>query len=164
MRIIDKQFKPMDNFADRDHCVQYMCSVMLVFGRLQATDYTDGSEAATSELVESLRKKIKCVEDPKFTKDYHDPELRTISNALTVELNDGTVMEEVVVEAPLGHKLRREEAKPEIMAKYKRHLESHYSADKVKQLVDLGVDRKKLESTPVDEYVDLYVVEKSEFL
>lgn len=164
MRIIDKQFKPMDNFADRDHCVQYMCAVMLVFGRLQATDYTDGSEAATSPLVESLRQKIKCVEDPQFTKDYHNPERRTISNALTVELNDGTVLDEIVVEAPLGHKLRREEAKPEILAKYKRHLEPHYSADRVKQLVDLGVDRKKLESMSVDEYVDLYVVEKSEFV
>lgn len=164
VRIIDKQFKPMDNFADRDHCVQYMCAVMLVFGRLEATDYTDGSEAATSPLVESLRQKIKCIEDPKFTKDYHDPELRTISNALTVELNDGTVLDEIVVEAPLGHKLRREEAKPEIMAKYKRHLGHHYPADKVKKLLDLGVDRKALESTPVDEYVDLYVVEKSEFV
>lgn len=164
MRIIDKQFKPMDNFADRDHCIQYMCSVMLVFGRLEATDYTDGSEAATSPLVESLRQKIKCVEDPQYTKDYHNPELRTISNALTVELNDGTVLDEIAVEAPLGHKLRREEAKPEILAKYKRHLEPHYDGAKVKQLVELGVDKKKLESMPVDEYVDLYVLEKSKFV
>lgn len=164
VRIIDKQFKSMDNFADRDHCVQYMCAVMLVFGRLEATDYTDGGEAATSPLVEALRQKIKCVEDPKFTKDYHDPELRTISNALTVELNDGTVLDEVVIEAPLGHRLRREEAKPEILAKYKRHLEPHFGADRVKQLVDLGVDSKKLESTPVDEYLDLYVVDKSKFV
>lgn len=164
IRIIDKQFKPMDNFADRDHCIQYMCSVMLSFGRLTAEDYVDGSEAATSELVESLRKRIKCVEDPQFTKDYHDPALRTISNALTVELNDGTILEEVVVEAPLGHKLRREEAKPEILAKYKRHLEPHYSADKVKQLVDLGMDGKKLEATPIDQYVDLYVNKDSKFV
>ena len=164
IRIIDKQFKPMDNFADRDHCIQYMCSVMLVFGRLTAGDYTDGGEAATSELVESLRKTIKCVEDPQFTKDYHDPALRTISNALTVELKDGTVLEEVVVEAPLGHRLRREEAKPEILAKYKRHLEPHFSADKVKQLIDLGLDSKKLEATPIDEYVDLYVNKDSKFV
>ena len=164
IRIIDKQFKPMDNFADRDHCIQYMCSVMLVFGRLTATDYVDGSEAATSELVESLRKRIKCVEDPKFTADYHEPSLRTISNALTVELNDGTILEEVVVEAPLGHKLRREEAKPEILAKYQRHLEPHFGADKVKQLVDLGMDGKKLEATPIDEYVDLYVNKDSKFV
>jgi len=164
IRIIDKQFKPMDNFADRDHCIQYMCSVMLVYGRLTAADYVDGSEAATSGLVDSLRKKMRCVEDPQFTADYHDPKLRTISNGLTVELDDGTVLDEVVVEAPLGHRLRREEAKPEILAKYKRHLESHFSADKVRQLVDLGLDAQKLESMHVDEYVDLYVIEDSKFL
>ncbi|GAB1312266.1 ATP-binding cassette transporter CGR1 [Madurella fahalii] len=164
IRIIDKQFKPMDNFADRDHCIQYMCSVMLVFGRLTAGDYVDGSEAATSPLVESLRKKIKCVEDPQFTADYHDPALRTISNGLTVELNDGTVLPEVVVEAPLGHRLRREEAKPEILAKYKRHLEPHYSADRVQQLIELGLDPKKLEATEVDQYVDLYVSKDSKFI
>ncbi|KAL8354804.1 hypothetical protein RB601_000530 [Gaeumannomyces tritici] len=164
VRIIDKQFKPMDNFADRDHCIQYMCSVMLVYGRLTATDYVDGSEAATSPLVESLRQKIRCVEDPKFTADYHDPAQRTIANALTVELEDGTVLDEIVVEAPLGHRLRREEAKPEILAKYKRHLEAHYPADKVQNLIDLGMDGKKLESMSVDEYVDLYVVEKSKFV
>jgi 2-methylcitrate dehydratase len=164
MRIIDKQFKPMDNFADRDHCIQYMCAVMLVFGRLQATDYVDGSEAATSELVESLRKKIKCIEDPQYTKDYHDPALRTIANALTVELNDGTVLDEVAVEAPLGHRLRREEAKPEILAKYKRHLEPHFAEGKVKELVELGIDGKKLEAMAVDEYVDLYVTKNSKFV
>jgi len=155
IRIIDKQFKPMDNFADRDHCIQYMCSVMLTFGRLEATDYTDGGEAATSELVESLRKKIKCVEDPQYTQDYHDPKLRTISNALTVELNDGTILDEVAVEAPLGHRLRRDEAKPVILAKYKRHLGPHLPE---------AQDSKKLESMSVDEYVDLYTVKESKFL
>ncbi|KAH8819006.1 MmgE/PrpD family-domain-containing protein [Xylogone sp. PMI_703] len=164
IRIIDKQFKPMDNFADRDHCIQYMASVMLVYGRLEATDYTDGSEAATSPLVESLRQKITCVEDPQFTLDYHDPEKRTIPNALTVTLNDGSVYEEVVVEAPLGHKWRRDEAKPEILAKYKRHLEPHFSAEKVEKLVKLGNDQNKLESMAVDEYVDLYVNNESKFV
>jgi 2-methylcitrate dehydratase len=141
-----------------------MASVMLVYGRLEATDYTDGGEAATSPLVESLRKKITCVEDPQFTRDYHDENMRTIPNALTVTLNDGTVLEEVVVEAPLGHRLRREEAKPEILAKYKRHLGPHFSEAKVKELVDLGNDRAKLESMAVDEYVDLYVVKDSKFV
>jgi len=122
IRIIDKQFKAMDNFADRDHCVQYMAAVMLVFNRLEATDYTDGGEAATSPLVESLRQKIKCVEDPQLTADYHDPAKRTIANALTVTLKDGTVLDEVLVEAPLGHRLRREEAKPEILKKFERHI------------------------------------------
>ncbi|KAF2097964.1 2-methylcitrate dehydratase [Rhizodiscina lignyota] len=157
IRIIDKQFKPMDNFADRDHCVQYMVSTMFVFDRLDASDYTDGSEAASSELVESLRQRISCVEDPQFTKDYHDPEKRTIANALTVTLKDGTVLEEEVVEAPLGHKWRREEAKPEILKKYQRHLGPHYSADHVNMLVELGQDPKKLEAMDVDKYVDLYV-------
>ena len=164
IRIIDKQFKPMDNFADRDHCIQYMSAVMLVFGRLEATDYTDGGEAATSELVESLRQKIKCVEDPQYTKDYHDPSLRTISNALTVELNDGTVLDEVAVEAPLGHRLRREEAKPVILEKYKRHLKPHLSEGRVKELVELSQNRQKLEKLSVDEYVDLYTVKDSKFV
>lgn len=164
VRIIDKQFKPMDNFADRDHCIQYMCAVMLTFGRLEATDYVDGSEAAESPLVESLRKRITCVEDPKFTQDYHDPNLRTIANALTVELEDGTVLPEVVVEAPLGHKLRREEAKPEIMKKFKRHLAPHFPAEKVEKLAELGVNGKKLDSMAVDEWVDMYVVKDSKFV
>ena len=140
-----------------------MTAVMLVFNRLEATDYTDGGEAATSELVESLRKRIKCVEDPQFTKDYHNPDMRTIPNALTVYLNDGTVLEEVVVQAPLGHKQRREEAKPEILAKYQRHLSPHYDQAKVKELVSLGTDAKTLENMAVDEYMDKYVKDKMDW-
>ncbi|KAF2861558.1 putative 2-methylcitrate dehydratase [Piedraia hortae CBS 480.64] len=157
IRIIDKQFKAMDNYADRDHCVQYMVAVMFVFNRLEAADYTDSSEAARSPLVDSLRKRIKCVEDPQFTKDYHDPAKRTISNALTVKLKDGTVLEEEVVEAPLGHRLRREEAKPEILKKYVGHIEPHFTKERVQKLVGLGNDSKTLYQTPVDEYMDLYV-------
>jgi 2-methylcitrate dehydratase len=134
-----------------------MTAVMLVFNRLEATDYTDGSEAATSELVESLRKRIKCVEDPQFTLDYHNPDMRTIPNALTVNLNDGTVLEEVVVDAPLGHKQRREEAKPEILDKYRRHLTPHFSPQHVEELIKLGTDAKALEGMSVDEYLDKYV-------
>jgi 2-methylcitrate dehydratase len=181
IRIIDKQFKPMDNFADRDHCVQYMVSTMLVFNRLEATDYTDGGEAATSQLVESLRQRIKCVEDPQLTKDYHDPSKRTIANALTVTLKDGTVLDEVLVEAPLGHRLRREEAKPEILDKFKRHLGKfcstslftlnhllirrigpHYPKERVNELVALTEDLGKLQAMDVDKYVDLWVT-KQEF-
>ena len=130
---------------------------MLVFNRLEATDYTDGSEAATSELVESLRKRIKCVEDPQYTKDYHEASLRSIPNALTVHLNDGKVLEEVVVEAPLGHRLRREEAKPEILAKYKRHLGPHFESKRVDELVELGNDSGRLLEMGADQYMDLYV-------
>ena len=140
-----------------------MVATMLVFNRLLATDYTDGSEAATSPLVESLRTRIKCVEDPQFTKDYHEASLRSIPNALTVTLNDGTVLKEKVVEAPLGHRLRREEAKPEILKKYERHLGPHFEEKKVKELVDLGNDARRLEDMGVDEYVDLYVKEKMDW-
>ena len=136
---------------------QYMVATMLVFNRLEATDYTDGGEAAESPLIESLRKRIKCVEDPKFTEDYHKATLRSIPNALTVTLNDGQVLEELVVEAPLGHRLRREEAKPEILAKYKRHLGPHFPASRVDELVKLGNDAKRFEDMEVDKYVDLYV-------
>ncbi|KAL4967412.1 putative 2-methylcitrate dehydratase [Aspergillus stella-maris] len=160
IRIIDKQFKAMDNFADRDHCVQYMVATMLAFNRLTANDYADGSEAATSPLLEDLRQRIRCVEDPKFTLDYHDPSKRTIPNALTVTLNDGTVLDEVVVEAPLGHRLRREEAKPEILAKYERHLKAHFDQSRLKELVDLGNNKAAIEAYEVDKYVDLYVKDK----
>ncbi|KAK3714308.1 ATP-binding cassette transporter CGR1 [Vermiconidia calcicola] len=160
IRIIDKQFKPMANYADRDHCVQYMCAVMLVFNRLEASDYTDDSEAANSPLVESLRQSMKCVEDPQFTRDYHDPEKRYIANALTIKLKDGTLLQEEVVDSPLGHRLRRDEAKPEILAKYKRHIEPHFAQEHVKKLVDLGNDPETLYKMPVHEYMDLYVKDK----
>ena len=134
-----------------------MVATMLVFNRLEAGDYTDGSEAASSQLVESLRKRISCVEDPQFTRDYHDPQKRTIPNALTVRLHDGTTLEEEVVEAPLGHRWRREEAKPQIIAKYKRHLEAHYPGEKVEEFLRLGDDSKTLGEMDIDRYVDLYV-------
>ncbi|KAJ5205367.1 hypothetical protein N7472_001815 [Penicillium cf. griseofulvum] len=143
IRIIDKQFKEMDNFADRDH------STTLTARR-----------PPPPPLLEELRKKIRCVEDTKFTTDYHDPSKRTIPNALTVTLNDGTVLEEIVVEAPLGHRLRREEAKPEILAKYKRHIEAHFDQARVDKLLELGWNRSELENYDVDQYVDLYVKDK----
>lgn len=140
-----------------------MVATMLVFNRLHATDYTDGSEAATSPLVESLRTRISCVEDPSFTQSYHDPSTRLIPNALTVKLKDGTTLEETVVEAPLGHRSRREEAKPEILKKYERHLQGHFGKERIEELVRLGQDRDKLESMGVDKYMDLYVKDKMDW-
>lgn len=137
-----------------------MVATMLVFNRLTASDYADGSEAATSPLLADLRQRIRCVEDEQFTKDYHNPNKRTIPNALTVTLNDGTVLEEIVVEAPLGHRLRREEAKPEILAKYKRHLQAHFDQARIDELLQVGWNRQELENYEVDKYVDLYVKDK----
>ena len=162
IRIIDKQHKPLDNFADRDHCIQYMVAVMLVFNRLTAQDYTDGGEAATSKLVETLRRRIACVEDPDFTKSYHNPSTRDIPNALTVTLKDGTKLEEMVVEAPLGHKNRRDEAKPEIMSKFRRHLGPHYPEEKIEKLMGLAKD-DALDNLGADEFMDMLVKQEMQW-
>src|SRR6201996_8317037 len=100
IRIIDKK-GPLNNPADRDHCIQYMIAVPLLFGRLTALDYED--TVALDPRIDVLRDKMECVEDPQFTKDYHDPEKRSIANALTIEFNDGSTFDEVVVEYPIGH-------------------------------------------------------------
>src|SRR5437667_10438173 len=104
IRIIDKK-GPLNNPADRDHCIQYMVAVPILFGRLTAEDYEDN--VAIDSRIDKLRDKIVCVEDKQFTRDYLDPEKRSIANALTVELKDGRKMKEIVVEYPIGHKRRR---------------------------------------------------------
>src|SRR5438874_7605696 len=109
IRIIDKK-GPLDNPADRDHCIQYMVAVPILFGRLTAEDYEDN--VAIDSRIDALRDKITCVEDKQFTRDYHDPEKRSITNALTVEFKDGKKLEEIVVEYPIGHKRRRKEGMP----------------------------------------------------
>jgi len=119
IRIIDKK-GPLNNPADRDHCIQYMVAVPLIHGRLTAADYEDN--IASDPRIDVLRDKMVCVEDPQFTTDYHDPEKRSIANALTVEFNDGTKLDEIEVEYPIGHKRRREEGIPELIKKYKINL------------------------------------------
>src|SRR5699024_8609549 len=119
IRIIDKR-GPLDNPADRDHCLQYMIAVPLIHGRLTAADYEDN--IASDPRIDELREKMHPVEDPQFTKDYFDPEKRSIANALTIELNDGTVLDEEEVEYPIGHKRRREEGFPALVKKYKINL------------------------------------------
>src|SRR5690349_14827056 len=106
IRIIDKK-GPLNNPADRDHCIQYMAAVPLIFGRLTAADYEDA--VARDPRIDALRDKMECVEDPQFTKDYHDPDKRSIANGLTIAFTDGSTFDEVVVEYPLGHKRRRAE-------------------------------------------------------
>ena len=115
IRIIDKK-GPLDNPADRDHCIQYMVAVPILFGRLTAGDYEDS--IASDPRIDALRDKIDCVEDPQFTKDYHDPDKRSIANALTVEFTDGTKMKEIVCEYPIGHKRRRKEGMPVLVEKF----------------------------------------------
>ncbi|HEX9112795.1 MAG TPA: 2-methylcitrate dehydratase, partial [Nitrospirota bacterium] len=155
IRIIDKK-GPLNNPADRDHCIQYMVAVPLIFGRLTAADYEDG--VATDPRIDVLRSKIECREDPQFTKDYHDPDKRSIANGLTVELSDGTVLPEVVVEYPIGHRRRRAEGMPVLVEKFRTNLARRFPAKQQKAILDVSLDRKRLEAMPVNEYVDLYVI------
>src|SRR3954467_4082554 len=155
IRIIDKK-GPLDNPADRDHCIQYMVAVPLIFGRLTAADYED--DAAADPRIDNLREKIVCVEDKQFTKDYHDPEKRSIANAITVEFKDGKKLSEVVVEYPIGHKRRRKEGIPHLVEKFERNLARQFPEKQQKAILDVCMDQKKLEQMPVKEFVDLMVI------
>ena len=155
IRIIDKT-GPLANPADRDHCIQYMVAVPLLFGRLTAADYED--DVAQDRRIDALRAKTVCVEDPQFTKDYHDPAKRSIANALTVELNDGTTLDEVVVEYPIGHKRRRDEGVPLLIEKFRTNLARRFPAKQQQAILDVSLDAARLEAMPVNEYVDLYVI------
>jgi 2-methylcitrate dehydratase len=154
LRIIDKK-GPLANPADRDHCVQYMIAIPLLFGRLTAADYED--EVARDPRIDELRAKVKCVEEPAFTADYHDPEKRSIANALRVELNDGTVLEETV-EYPIGHRRRREEGLPLLIEKFKTNLGRRFDENRQRKILEASLDQERLESMPVHEYVDLYAL------
>ena len=154
IRIIDKK-GPLGNPADRDHCIQYMVAVPLIFGRLTARDYED--DVASDPAIDALREKIVCVEDPAFTIDYHDPSKRSIANALTVEFKDGSKFDEIVVEYPIGHARRRTDGIPLLIEKFKINLARIFSADQQKEILDVSMDYKKLSQMAVNEYVDLYV-------
>jgi len=130
--------------------------VPMIFGRLTAADYEDA--VAADPRIDPLRAKIVCVEDPRFTADYHDPNKRSIANALTVEFSDGTKLDEVVVEYPIGHKRRRAEGIPLLVEKFKTNLARRFPEKQRQAILDVSLDQAKLEATPVNEYVDLYVI------
>ena len=154
IRIIDKK-GPLNNPADRDHCVQYMVAVPLIFGRLTAKDYED--EIAADPRIDALREKIVCVEDPNFTDDYFDPEKRSIANALTIEFNDGTMSDENVVEYPVGHRRRREEGLPLLIAKYQKNLRRVFSEEVAKNIEKVSLDIDHLLTMKADDFVSLFV-------
>jgi 2-methylcitrate dehydratase len=154
LRIIDKK-GPLANPADRDHCVQYMIAVPLIFGRLTAADYEDA--VASDPRIDELRARIECVEEPQFTRDYHDPDKRSISNSLRVELDNGEILEETV-EYPIGHRRRRSEGLPLLVEKFKTNLRRRFPAPQQQRILDASLDRARLESMPVNEYVDLYIL------
>jgi 2-methylcitrate dehydratase len=153
LRIIDKK-GPLSNPADRDHCVQYMIAVPFIFGRLTAGDYED--TVASDPRIDELRARIACIEEPQFTRDYHDPDKRSIANSLRVELNNGEVLEETV-EYPIGHRRRRSEGLPLLVEKFKTNLRRRFPEPQQQRILEASLDRARLESMPVNEYVDLYV-------
>jgi 2-methylcitrate dehydratase len=154
LRIIDKK-GPLANPADRDHCIQYMVAVPLIFGRLTAADYEDA--VAADRRIDALRDKIACIDDPQFTRDYHDPGKRSIANALTVEFADGRKLKEIAIEYPIGHKRRRDEGMPLLLEKFRINLARAFAPKQANAIFDLCQDAKRLHATPVHEFVDLTV-------
>ncbi|MBD2793533.1 bifunctional 2-methylcitrate dehydratase/aconitate hydratase [Xenorhabdus szentirmaii] len=154
IRIIDKQ-GPLNNPADRDHCIQYMVAIPLIFGRLTAADYEDN--VAADPRIDALREKIFCVEDPDFTLDYHDPEKRSIANALTLVFTDGTQLDEVKVEFPIGHARRRKEGIPLLEEKFRVNLARRFPEAQQQKILAASLDFTSLKYMPVNEYLDLYV-------
>ncbi len=152
LRIIDKP-GPLSNPADRDHCVQYMVAVPLLFGRLLASDYEDA--VASDPRIDPLRAKMTCVEDPAFTADYSDPEKRSIANTLTLAFRDGSTLTETV-EYPIGHRRRRSDGIPLLEEKFRTNLARRLSPSNQEAIWKLSRNQTQLEKTPVPTYVDLY--------
>lgn len=155
IRIIDKQ-GPLNNPADRDHCLQYMTAVGLLKGSLTAADYEDA--VAADPRIDALRDKMVCIENPAYTKDYLDPEKRSIANAVQVFFKDGSHSEQIAVEYPIGHRRRRAEGIPELVRKYKTNLARRFPERQQKAILDVCMDEAKLSAMPVNEFVDLFMI------
>jgi 2-methylcitrate dehydratase len=154
IRIIDKQ-GPLSNPADRDHCIQYMTAVALIKGTLTAADYEDA--AAADPRIDLLRAKIGCVEEPRFSRDYLDPDQRSIANEVQVVFGDGTSTDPVLVEYPIGHPRRRATGIPLLEAKFATNLSRLFSPERAERIFALCTDQQRFERTPVHEFVDLLV-------
>lgn len=155
LRIIDKK-GPLTNPAARDHCIQYMVAIALIFGRLTANDYEDG--VARDSRIDALREKIECTEDPAFTADYHDPDKRSIASGVALRFHDGSGWDEVVCEYPLGHRRRRNEGIPVLEAKFRDNLARRFSEKQQAQILAASLDAERLPSMPVHDYVNLYII------
>jgi len=154
MRIIDKR-GPLHNPADRDHCLQYMVAIGLLFGDLTAEHYED--EVAGDPRIDALRQRMVVVEDERFSREYLDPEKRSIANAVQVFFHDGTATEHVTVEYPLGHRRRRAEALPGLEQKLEVNLASRLPDGQVRSILDLSRDQARLEAMPVDDFMGMLV-------
>lgn len=153
LRIIDKT-GPLANYADRDHCIQYMVAVPLIFGRLTAEDYTDA--VAGDPRIDALRERMEVVENPRFTRDYFDPDKRYIGNAVQVFFKDGSATENVSIDYPIGHRKRRAEGIPVLMAKCEAALRAHLAPDRAERLLALAAEPARFDALKIDELLCLY--------
>jgi 2-methylcitrate dehydratase len=155
LRIIDKQ-GALSNPADRDHCIQYMTAIGLIKGNLTAADYED--DVARDPRIDVLRAKMACVENKQWSRDYLDPDQRSIANAVQVLFKDGSKTENVVVEYPIGHRRRRKQGLPLLEAKFRTNLARRFHSKQQAAILALCRDQKRLEATPVHKFVDLFVI------
>ena len=155
LRIIDKR-GPLNNPADRDHCLQYMVAIALIFGDLTALHYEDAT--ARDRRIDRLRARMRCVESKQWSKDYLDPGKRSIANAVQVFFRDGTSTQKAIVEYPLGHRRRRAEGIPLLIEKFKTNLARRFPAKQSQAILDLCMDSARLHATPVNEFSDLFVI------
>jgi 2-methylcitrate dehydratase len=156
IRIISKS-GPLNNPADRDHCLQYMTAVPLAFGNLVAEDYEDSFHAA-NPIIDELREKMEIHENPTYSKEYLEPEKRSIANAMQVFFKDGSSTEQVEINYPVGHRRRREEGIPLLEEKFKANLATRFPAKRSAKIFDLCKDQKALEQTAVNDFMDLFVI------
>jgi 2-methylcitrate dehydratase len=150
VRIIDKT-GPLANPADRDHCIQYMVAIPLLFGRLEASDYEDA--VAADPRVDALRAKMQVKENAEFTKDYYDPQKRYIGNAMQVFFKDGSSSERVAVDFPIGHRKRRAEGMPVLVKKFESSVAAHFQPRQTESIKAMFADRKALMAMPVSDFM-----------
>jgi 2-methylcitrate dehydratase len=154
LRIIDKK-GPLRNPADRDHCLQFAVAVALIHGELRAEHYEE--ESARDPRIDYLRDRMELQEDPRYTADYHDPEKRSIANALQVFFDDGSCTEKVEVEYPLGHRRRRTEGVPLLFAKLRNNLAGQLIEGRAEAIVELFQDQERLQSMTVPQLIELFL-------
>ena len=153
VRIIDKT-GPLANYADRDHCLQYMIAVPMIFGRLNADDY--GDAVAADPRIDALRAKMEVRENPQFTTDYFDPDKRYIGNAIQVFFDDGSSTDRIAIDFPIGHRERRGEGIPVLLQKFESAIRGQLPARKVDQILALTSDVSRFEATPIHRLIDLF--------
>jgi 2-methylcitrate dehydratase len=154
-RIIDKS-GPLHNPADRDHCIQYMVAIPLIFGRLSAEDYED--RVARDPRIDRLREKMEVLENKDFTADYLDPAKRSIGNSVQVFFSDGTQTGRIAVKYPVGHRRRRKEGIPLLLGKFDRNVRGRIPPRNADSIVAVCADQARLESTPVDRFMNLFAL------